>query len=78
MARPRGEIAQAVVQILSSQPMAARSVSALLSVPVPMVVDVCRRLCRAGDIGVVRRERLPGARRPLAVYGLPTGVAYHS
>lgn len=50
--------------------MPVRVAEARLCVPMSVLLKTLSRLKESGDVVIVRRDRLPGARRPLAVYGL--------
>ncbi|ODS76289.1 MAG: hypothetical protein ABS43_01715 [Bordetella sp. SCN 67-23] len=67
--RPRGEISETIIELVSERPMAVRELAARMAVPVRRVEVTCSRLVAAGHIAPVRKERMQGARRPLAVYG---------
>ena len=69
--RPRGEIAQAVLNHLSVHgPATARCLAHALQVPVGTIWYTCRRLVEASDIEVIDRRRVEGVNKQVAVYGV--------
>ncbi|ETF00942.1 hypothetical protein W822_20075 [Advenella kashmirensis W13003] len=67
--RPAGPIAESVLELLSEKGMlTVRQIADLLLLSLDTAKYTCSRLESRGLIRVVRRERLPGVNKPVAVY----------
>lgn len=67
-----GPVAARVLALLTADPLTAAQVAEELQLSVMVAKYTCSRLAAAGAIRVVRHVRIPGAHRPVSVYGAAT------
>jgi predicted ArsR family transcriptional regulator len=72
MSRPPDPKTTQALEALLEQPMTARDLCLRLGLPERTVKNICHRLVSRGQVQVVRRQRIPQARRPVACYGKST------
>lgn len=64
-----GPVAAQVLALLKANPLTAGQVAEELQLSVMIAKYTCSRLASAGVIRVIRHVRIPGAHRPVSVYG---------
>ncbi len=75
--RPRGEVADAVVEIIESAgPLTARDIAHRLQLTVNVVKFTCSRLHARGDITVADTIRVTGSNRPVSRYAAIRGHSF--
>lgn len=67
-----GPVSAQVLALLTADPLTAGQVAEELQLSVMVAKYTCSRLAAAGVIRVVRHVRIPGAHRPVSVYGAST------
>lgn len=73
--RPRGEIAEAVLDVLHKHgPLTAREVAGRLQLTINIAEFTCSRLHARGELTVADTVRVQGSRRPVRRYAVVSGA----